>query len=113
MIALQQLTSSDCAVGLLTVGSNKILIASVYLDIKEQVIKPFLENIIKYANKKNYGLIVGMDSNAHSELYGRETNIRGEDLEQFIINNALFVENIGLTPTFVSCLLYTSPSPRD
>ena len=102
IIAMQQLTTSDCAVGLLSVGSNKILIASVYLDIKEQVIRPFLENIIKYANKKNYRLIVGMDSNAHSQLYGHETNARGEDLEQFIINNALFVENIGLNPTFVT-----------
>ena len=34
IIAMQQLTTSDCAVGLLSVGSNKILIASVYLDIK-------------------------------------------------------------------------------
>ena len=43
-----------------------------------------------------------MDSNAHSELYGVETNSRGEDLESFIINNALFVENVGTEPTFAA-----------
>ena len=41
-----------------------------------------------------------MDSNSHSELYGLETNTRGEHLEDFIGQYNLKVENQGKTLTF-------------
>ena len=41
-----------------------------------------------------------MDSNAHSCLYGTDTNSRGEELELFLINYGLILENIGTKPTF-------------
>ena len=41
-----------------------------------------------------------MDSNAHSVLFGKESNSRGEELEDFIIRNSLMVENVGTEPMF-------------
>ena len=38
--------------------------------------------------------------NCHSDLFGSSTNLRGEDFEGFIVRNSLFVENIGISPTF-------------
>ena len=128
---MEQLTTRDCAVGLVKIGDEKILLVSAYLDIKEKVIQDWANKVMEFANRKRYPIIWGMDSNSHSTLFGKETNARGEDLEEFLINNAFFIENIGLMPTFETirqngptesiidvtisrgCLLYTSPSPRD
>ena len=41
-----------------------------------------------------------MDSNAHSLLNCNDSNVRGEELEDFIIKNYLMVENLGSEPTF-------------
>ena len=49
----------------------------------------------------NYNLIIGMDSNAHSVLWGDETNSRGEWMEEFILDSNLTIENIGRKPTFI------------
>ena len=100
LIKVDHLTSRDFAVGLLKTKTEKILIASVYLDIKEAVVQQWLEDFIEFANKKNYPVLIGMDSNAHSTLYGPDSNRRGEMLEEFIINNSLHIENIGTSPTF-------------
>ena len=100
LIKIEKLTNKDCAVGLLQIGREKVLIASMYLDIKEKVVQKWLEDVITFANAKKYALLIGMDSNAHSVLYGNQTNKRGEDIEEFIISNALSVENLGLKPTF-------------
>ena len=43
-----------------------------------------------------------MDTNAHSELYGNETNRRGEIFEEFILAHNFKVENRGREPTFES-----------
>ena len=39
-------------------------------------------------------------TNSHSTIYGKDTNSRGKDMEEFIIDNGLSVENIGKIPTF-------------
>ena len=74
----------------------------MYLDYNENnpVIPSWLEDITNYAESKGYGLLMGMDSNCHSTLFGNSTNKRGEALEDYIGQNQLFVENIGLVPTF-------------
>ena len=94
LIKIEKLTKRDCAVGLLLVNNEKILIASVYMDIKEKTIQPWLTDVINFARRKKYSLIIGADSNSHSVLFGNESNSRGEELEEFIINNSLLVENI-------------------
>ena len=45
-----------------------------------------------------------MDSNCHSELYGLETNKRGEYLEEFIGQYNLKIENQGKVPTFQAAI---------
>ena len=45
-------------------------------------------------------IIIGADTNCHSNLFGEDTNKRGRDLEEFIIENAIAIENVGTIPTF-------------
>ena len=49
---------------------------------------------------RNGKLIIAMDTNAHSQLYGTETNKRGEEMEDIIFSHGLYVENLGTIPTF-------------
>ena len=44
--------------------------------------------------------MIGADTNCHSNLFGEDTNKRGKDFEEFVIENALAIENIGTVPTF-------------
>ena len=53
-----------------------------------------------YADSKNVEIIMGIDTNSHSTIYGDDTNSRWKDMEEFIIDNGLSVENIGKIPTF-------------
>ena len=59
-----------------------------------------MDEVIEYADCKNLGLIVCMDSNCHSTLFGPETNARGRKLEEAIASYNLIVENVGHVPTF-------------
>ena len=61
LIKIEQLTNRDCAVGLLQVQNEKVLVASIYLDIKLEVVQPWLENLVQFARKKKYAVIIGMD----------------------------------------------------
>ena len=54
------------------------------------------------SNKKKLGLLIGMDSNCHTTLFGPDTNKRGEVLEDFIAASGLCTENIGHNPTYES-----------
>ena len=99
---LEHLSHKDATVVVAKIKNRTTVIASVYLDYNENnpVIPGWLEDIVRYAESKGYGLLIGMDSNCHSTLYGNSTNSRGEALEDFIAQNQLYVENIGLVPTF-------------
>ena len=95
------LSHEDCSVVILNQDTNPILLASIYLDRNSvPTIPDWLNAIPAYADSKQYPMILTFDSNCHSELFGSTTNRRGEDFEAFIIRNSLFVENIGISPTF-------------
>ena len=98
--ALDSLCHRDCAVGLTTINGKRTLLASIYLDIKKSPVPQWLLKLVELAEDKGWAVILGMDSNAHSCLYGPDTNQRGEELEDFILANSLSVENYGQTPTF-------------
>ena len=66
---IETLTNPDCAVGLLKHKEGSILVASVYLDINKEATPGWLAELCNYADGRNYPLILGMDSNAHSVLY--------------------------------------------
>ena len=99
-ISLEQLSNADCAVALLSTTNGKILVASVYLDYNKEVVPTWLEKIIEYVDAKRIPALLSFDSNAHSTLYGPDTNERGKDFEEFIFSNNLHVENRGNAPTF-------------
>ena len=99
-VHLEQLSHRDCAVALLDTARGKIILASVYLDYDEPVVQPWLELLMKYIDDKKLPSLLAFDCNAHSRLYGQDTNNRGKDFEEFILNHNLKVENRGDATTF-------------
>ena len=79
---------------------QNLLLVSGYCDAKLPMIQDWMTKILDYANHRGCKVVLGLDSNAHSELYGNETDGRGEVLEEFIFHHNLEVENRGDTPTF-------------
>ena len=99
-VFLPQLSNKDCSAALVETTNGRILLASIYLDYNLAVVPDWLEALMEYADRKCYPTLLSFDSNAHSEFYGPETNERGKDFEEFILQNNLTVENKGLSPTF-------------
>ena len=97
-VFLPNLSNPDCTVGL--IKQNNILLLSAYFDKNNPVNQPWFFRAIKYAQDRNLKLLICIDSNAHSVLYGNETNARGEILEDIIFDYDLKVENIGAPATF-------------
>ena len=79
---------------------NSFLIVSLYMYITNPVDQDFIKNIFTIAENKSLELIIGVDTNCHSKLFGESTNKRGLDLEELIIESGLDVENIGTEPTY-------------
>ena len=96
----EQLSNRDCTASLVELASGKILLASVYLDSNEPVVQPWMMDLLQYAASKKYPTIIALDANAHTDMYGPETNKRGEDFEEFVLQNNLLIENRGNTPTY-------------
>ena len=95
---LPQLSTPDVTV--VYFRAQNLLLVSGYCDAKLPVVQGWLTKIMNYVNGRNCKVVFGLDSNAHSELYGHETDSRGEVLEEFIFMNSLEVENRGDIPTF-------------
>ena len=84
---------------------SKILVISGYLDItfNPHTSVEKLQRIFDFANTNSLQILMGLDSNAWSSLWGcSETNRRGEVLEEFILRNDAFILNTGSKPTFVT-----------
>ena len=73
---------------------------SLYLDIKTSPIPAFLIKALDYCKQHGYAILIGSDTNSHSTLWGKETNQRGEKLEELIEDYGLDIHNIGKTPTY-------------
>ena len=52
----------------------------------------------------NHGLLIGMDSNAHSKVWGFREDSRGEMILEFVAKHNLYIENVGKEMTFSSPL---------
>ena len=113
LIEISSLCGKDCAVTLLNHKEGKLLIASIYMDVNEKIEQDFFVSLIEYSNQKGLPLLIGTDTNCHSLMFGNESNKRGQELDEFLIEHSFTIENIGKEPTYEVCLLYTSPSPRD
>ena len=100
VVEVRNLCTKDSAVAHCKIDKVNILLCSVYMDVTMPVQQDFLNKIMDYADSKNVEIIMGIDTNSHSTIYGDDTNSRGKDMEEFIIDNGLSVENIGKIPTF-------------
>ena len=79
-----------------------VYLCSAYMDIEFEVHDSKLWRLVDWCGENNHKLIIGMDSNAHSPVWGaRDLNRRGEQLEELIHSKDLLVLNRGETPTFV------------
>ena len=99
---IEELSNRDATVIVVKINNRQTLIASIYLDGKLDVVQHWLTRIAEFTKHRGYGTIIGMDSNCHSTLYGRETNNRGVLLEEFILGNKLTIENKGKKYTYHS-----------
>ena len=84
-------------------GSNVTLFAcSLYCNINyRQVIYPNLRKLMELVNDKQGQLLLMMDSNSHSVLWGElKTNPRGAKFENFIAHHGLVVNNTGTNATY-------------
>ena len=97
-----EFTDEDMCTVAIKVEGKVTYVCSLYLDILFDVKKPLLVNLIDACKTRRIPLVIGMDSNSHSPLWGcEEANQRGRDLEDLITSKNLIVTNVGSTPTFV------------
>ena len=98
---VSHLCTRDVAVGLTKMAGRNVLMVSAYMDILSPMITEDLKNIIKYADRRRFPLLIGMDANAHNKIWGSKSdNKRGRELSEFILENSLKLENIGNKNTF-------------
>ena len=101
LIEFSTLCKPDCAVGSMKVNGKQTIFASIYLDCtNKDVITQELKKVVSTAEARSFGLVISIDTNSHSVLYGNETCQRGEILEDFLMEIFLNIANIGTTPTF-------------
>ena len=99
-VHLSHLGTPDCTAVLVPTPLGTVLLASAYLDKDLPVHPDWLQTIYTYAARNNFGLIVGLDTNAHHTSYGNRTDIRGRDFMDALSLNNLSLANRGRTPTF-------------
>ena len=103
LTVIPELTTVDCVTALWPQHKDRdVVVCSAYLDIEKAVLTPELKNVVTYCEDNRLGLILGMDSNAHSTLWGNEdNNPRGDALEEYVMENILDCHNIPDQPTFI------------
>ena len=82
LTAVENRCNRDCAVAIARIHGRRTLLASVYMDIHEDIAPAWLVDLIGMAKAKRLPLLLAMDSNAHSSLYGPDNNARGLSLIQ-------------------------------
>ena len=79
----------DCAVALARLHDTDTLIISAYLDIKMPVVQPWLPALLRLAAGRRWAVILAMDTNAHSPMFGVDSNQRGDELEDSYCSTVL------------------------
>ena len=97
----EQFMSRDCAAAMWSTGdarAPKILVVSMYMD-KNLPFPDELEKVINWCARKNVPLMLMMDSNSHSVIYGEyKTDDRGHKLEAIVFQRNLHIVNEGSRP---------------
>ena len=100
---IPEYTDGDMCTVTVKIEGRQVIVCSLYLDINLDAQRPLFLALIDRCNSDQVPLIVGMDSNAHSTLWGcQEGNSRGGDLESLFLSKNLTVMNAGSVPTFVT-----------
>ena len=101
---ITEFCSSDvvsCLWEINTVLQTKLMLISVYWDILQDEVPVQLVSCVNYCKSHKIPYLCSMDSNAHSSLWGCQSeNPRGRTLEEFIIRSGSDILNSGSTPTF-------------
>ena len=93
---VDSMSSGDLAVAVLPLEHTSVIIASCYWDILHDEIDPLVLKLISFCRERRIPLMMGMDSNAHSTLWGSQlSNNRGRKLEEWIFEENLTVVNTG------------------
>jgi hypothetical protein len=102
------LSSRDCTTCSFVVDGNKIYISSVYLDCLLTVEEAAWMNTIQKADTAHQHLIAGINTNAHSDVWGSPaTDRRGLAVENVLFQAGLCVLNKGSKPTFETAMAAT------
>ena len=94
------------AIGMIKLDGKSTVIISLYMDIKTSV-QNLIAPALEYCQRHGYGMLIGMDTNAHHTDWGLNTNDRGRELEAIIDNHNLVIHNRGRLPTY-ECKLGSS-----
>ena len=98
---LEALSSKDITVIQVSILQQEVLVVSAYFDSTDSTVwAAGMDDVVEYADDKNLGLIMCLDSNCHSTLFGPDANARGKKFEEAVAGHNLMVENIGHVPTF-------------
>ena len=100
MTEISELKHRDLAAGLITLEGKKTVILSVYLDITKEAVPDHLREAIEYCKQKRFSILVGIDSNAHSDVWGYSNNKRGNELVDYIVQEGLELHNKGREYTY-------------
>ena len=100
LTAMESWCNKDCAVALAQIGGQQVVLVSLYMDINLAIQPQWLDELMNMIGRKGFPVIMGIDSNAHSTMFGPTNNARGGDLEDFILQYGLRIENVGASPTF-------------
>ena len=80
----------------------RIYLVSMHLDITarmEEIFPQGWKELVTYCTRTNIPLV---DTNAHSVLWGNESNPRGELIENYVFSHSLVIENVGGVHTFIA-----------
>ena len=98
---IEALTSRDTTCINLHNSKEELVICSSYQDITFPEVINNIDKSVEHTKYVHKEIIIGTDSNAHSQMWMSESaNSRGDVLEDFIALNNLFVCNIGNKYTY-------------
>lgn len=105
---LQDFVSRDLvAVKMSLPNVGTVILASAYFANEDNANVPNEETkrLITYCSSNKLPIVLSCDANAHHVLYGStDTNQRGSALLEFLLQENLYVVNLGSVPTFITAV---------
>ena len=102
---VDEFTTRDVCTVAMELKNKVVYLAAVYLDVLTPVCEDTMVNLVRSCSRNEIPLLLCMDSNAHSPLWNcADSNQRGEELEEFFLEEGLTVLNVGNVPTYCSSI---------